>query len=88
MNAEDWIKYPGCVFYQNKREHAVGVGHASFVKSPDLTEWWIVYHGMYDPTNGWQERNLRAQKFTWNQDGSPKFPRPGYGPYAVPSEQR
>jgi GH43 family beta-xylosidase len=89
MNPEDWDKNEeGCVFYQNPQEQAYGVGHASFVKSPDGSEDWIVYHGMRDPTNGWSARTIRTQKFTWNEDGSPKFPRPGYGPYEVPSGQR
>lgn len=88
MNAEDWIKNnEGCVFYQDKKNQASGVGHASFVKSMDGKEDWIVYHGMRDPWNGWSARTIRTQKFTWNSDGSPKFPRPGYGPYPVPSGQ-
>ncbi|THW91277.1 Arabinanase/levansucrase/invertase [Aureobasidium pullulans] len=88
MNPSDWRKNnQGCVFYQNPKAEAYGVGHASFTKSPDGTEDWIVYHGMRDPANGWSARTIRAQPFTWNADGSPKFPRPGYGPYQVPSGQ-
>ena len=88
MNAEDWVKNnEGCVFYQNKREQTYGVGHASFVKSPDGTQDWIVYHGMQNPFTGWSARTIRAQQFTWNEDGSPNFPRPGYGPYQIPSGQ-
>lgn len=88
MNPSDWKKHnDGCVFYQNPEEEAYGVGHASFVQSPDGTEDWIVYHGMRDPSNGWAARTIRTQKFTWNEDGTPKFPRPGYGPYQVPSGQ-
>ncbi|KAE9979418.1 hypothetical protein BLS_009839 [Venturia inaequalis] len=86
MDLASWKKTnDGCVFYQNPQEEAFGVGHASFVKSPDGSEDWIVYHGMRDPTNGWSARTIRAQKFGWNNNGSPKFPRPGYGPYTVPS---
>jgi GH43 family beta-xylosidase len=52
-----------------------------FTASPDGTENWIVYHGMEDPYTGWSARNIRTQKFTWNEeDGTPNFPRPGYGP--------
>ncbi|KAK5131206.1 hypothetical protein LTR08_001231 [Meristemomyces frigidus] len=88
MNNQDWKKNnEGCVFYQNALENAYGVGHASFTTSPDSTEDWIVYHGMEDPYTGWSARNIRAQKFTWNVDGTPKFPRPGYGPYPVPAGQ-
>ena len=89
MNVQDWRKKnDGCVFYQNKLEGAYGVGHASFTTSPDGKEEWIVYHGMRDPSNGWSDRTIRAQKFEWNGDGSPKFPSPGYGPYQVPSGQK
>ncbi|KAF2154936.1 glycoside hydrolase family 43 protein [Myriangium duriaei CBS 260.36] len=88
MNNQDWVKRDaGCVFYQNKLEDAYGVGHASFVKSPDGSEEWIVYHGMRNAWNGWTARTIRAQKFGWNSDGSPSFPRPGYGPYPVPAGQ-
>ncbi|KAF2213647.1 glycoside hydrolase family 43 protein [Cercospora zeae-maydis SCOH1-5] len=88
MNPQDWRKYnEGCVFYQNPLEKAYGVGHASFTTSPDGTEDWIVYHGMENPFSGWSARTIRTQKFGWNDDGSPKFPRPGYGPYEAPSGQ-
>jgi GH43 family beta-xylosidase len=87
MNPSDWRKHPYPIFYQNPREHAYGVGHASFTTSPDGQENWIVYHGMQDPTDGWYARTIRAQKFEWNDDGTPNFPKPGYGPYAVPSGQ-
>jgi GH43 family beta-xylosidase len=88
MNPQDWKKNnEGCVFYQNPMEEAYGVGHASFTTSPDGTEDWVVYHGMRNYMSGWGQRTVRTQKFTWNEDGSPKFPRPGYGPYEVPSGQ-
>jgi GH43 family beta-xylosidase len=47
MNPKHWKKHTeGCVFYQNEAESAFGVGHASFVKSADGKEDWIVYHGL------------------------------------------
>lgn len=52
-----------------------GVGHASFTKSPDGAEDWIVYHSKADPSPGWN-RVIRTQKFTWNTDGSPNFGTP------------
>ncbi|TKA83283.1 hypothetical protein B0A55_00796 [Friedmanniomyces simplex] len=88
MNNQDWRKNnENCVFYQNALQNAYSVGHASFTTSPDGTEDFIVYHGMEDPYTGWAARNIRTQKFTWNADGTPNFPRPGYGPYPVPSGQ-
>jgi GH43 family beta-xylosidase len=87
MNPSDWRKLPYPVFYQSPSDAAYGVGHASFTTSPDDSEDWIVYHGMRDPSIGWYARTIRAQKFGWNEDGSPSFPKPGYGPYLVPSGQ-
>lgn len=46
MNVQDWRKNDeGCVFYQDALNQAYGVGHASFTKSPDGSQNWIVYHG-------------------------------------------
>jgi GH43 family beta-xylosidase len=91
MNPEDWEKdESGCVFYQNAEEDVYGVGHASFVESPDGEESWIVYHGMREPGLGWAARTIRAQRFEWaseEEGGRPLFPRPGIGPYEVPSGQ-
>ncbi|KAK5037780.1 hypothetical protein LTS07_001247 [Exophiala sideris] len=81
MDPGSWQKYTaGCVFYQNPDTEVYGVGHASFTTSPDGTQDWLVYHG-------WAARTIRTQQFTWNSDGTPNFPRPGIGPYNVPSGQ-
>ena len=90
MDLNSWTKHTeGCVFYQNPDEEAYGVGHASFVQSPDDSEWWIVYHGMRDYLTGWSARTIRTQQFFWDETtGWPVFPRPGYGPYATPSGQQ
>lgn len=46
----------------------------------DRTQDYIVYHAMADPGAGWDGRTTRAERFTWNPDGSPSFPRPsGFG---------
>jgi GH43 family beta-xylosidase len=47
-------------------------GHASFTKSPDATEDWIVYHAARHKGAGWN-RNTRMQRFTWDVDGNPCF---------------
>lgn len=47
-------------------------GHASFVKSPDGCEDWIVYHAARSQGAGW-DRNIRAQRFTWDDSGKPCF---------------
>lgn len=66
---ENWIK-SGPVFEGN--EKVFGVGHCSFVKSPDGNEDWIVYHSKKTTNPGW-ERDVRMQPFTWKPDGTPDF---------------
>ena len=46
-----------------------GVGHASFVQSPDNTESWILYHAYSSAVSphDWSERTVRAQKLFWNE---------------------
>ncbi len=72
LDRSSWIK-TGPVF-QGTSE-VLGTGHCSFVLSPDETENWIVYHSKITEAPGWK-RNVRAQKFTWNKDGSPDFGLP------------
>jgi GH43 family beta-xylosidase len=68
----NWIK-KGPVFQGSSQVY--GVGHCSFVTSPDGTENWIVYHSKKSATPGWQ-RDVRMQQFTWNADGTPNFGQP------------
>ncbi|NQX66529.1 family 43 glycosylhydrolase [Paenibacillus alba] len=64
----------------SKAASAFGPGHNSFTKSPDGTEDWIVYHADLKSGGGWGNRTVRAQKFTWNADGTPNFGTPvAYG---------
>jgi len=52
-------------------------GHNSFFKSPDGKEDWILYHANSEPGQGCgKHRSPRAQKFTWNADGTPHFGEP------------
>ncbi|CAM4260420.1 family 43 glycosylhydrolase [Paenibacillus endophyticus] len=62
-----------------------GPGHNSFTKSPDGTEDWIVYHATLKSGASWGNRSVRAQKFTWNPDGTPNFGTPAA--YNAPVEQ-
>ena len=65
----NWEK-TGPVFQGNSQ--VLGVGHCSFVKSPDNTEDWIIYHSKKSTTPGW-DRDVRMQPFKWNSDGTPNF---------------
>ncbi|BBO35733.1 alpha-L-arabinofuranosidase II [Lacipirellula parvula] len=85
MSASSWVKSPTPVFKQ--AGDIVGTGHASFVKSPDGTEDWIVYHAHHDPNNWQDDRDILIQQFTFNADGTPNFgtPIPKTTPVVVPS---
>ncbi|WP_051318451.1 family 43 glycosylhydrolase [Cohnella thermotolerans] len=73
LNPSSWTKRPEPVFA--KTDRVFGPGHASFVKSPDGKEDWIVYHAAVASGAGWH-RNIRAQPFRWNEDGTPDFGEP------------
>lgn len=80
---ENWVK-SGPVFEGN--EKVFGVGHCSFVKSPDETEDWIIYHSKKSTNHGW-DRDVRIQPFTWKPDGTPDFGKaiPAGVPLKLPS---
>ena len=65
MNPNAWSKGSEPVFQQTSTVH--GVGHASFTKSPDGTEDWIVYHAAKRSGGGW-DRDIHMQLFTWHDD--------------------
>lgn len=73
MQIASWEKKPTPVF--SKTEHVFGPGHASFVKSPSGEEDWIVYHAAKHSGAGWN-RNVRMQRFSWDDGGDPKFGEP------------
>lgn len=69
LDPQNWTK-KGPVFEGNSQVY--GVGHCSFVKSPDGTEDWIVYHSKKSTSAGW-DRDVRMQPFGWKADGTPDF---------------
>lgn len=89
LNPNNWWRHNQPVFWRHDEAGVYGVGHASFTISPDGREPWIVYHGMSSPNAGWEGRTARVQKYGWNPDNSPAFPRPtGFGtPLETPSGQ-
>ncbi|MGN8646602.1 family 43 glycosylhydrolase [Gracilibacillus sp. HCP3S3_G5_1] len=70
-----WEKSPEPVFEKDPNVGVYGPGHNGFFKSPDGTEDWIIYHAAKFQGSGW-DRNIRMQKFTWNEDGTPNFGKP------------
>ena len=88
LNPASWKKSSLPVFWQSPKAGAYGPGHASFFRSPDGTEDWMLYHANLRPAQGCGDhRAPRAQRFHWNPDGTPDFGRPiGIGmPIASPS---
>ncbi|GAB7105382.1 hypothetical protein JCM4814A_36960 [Streptomyces phaeofaciens JCM 4814] len=77
LNAASWKKTQTPVFQRNDAAGVYGPGHNGFFSSPDGTENWIVYHANSSSGGGCGNgRTTRAQKFTWNADGTPNFGTP------------
>ena len=75
MDANAWKKFDEPVF--ERTEEVFGPGHNGFFTSPDGSEDWLVYHGNDSVEHGCSAtRSLRAQKFEWNDDGTPDFGKP------------
>lgn len=83
LEPSNWVK-SGPVFSGDAQ--VFGVGHCSFVKSPDNSEDWIIYHSKKSTKPGW-DRDVRMQRFTWKVDGTPDFgtPVPGGKAMKIPS---
>ena len=91
MTKSSWNKPNAPAF--SKFGNVYGPGHASFVKSPDNIQWWIVYHAANTDGSGWDRRVL-TQQFSWDGDipyfGYPiekgiPIPSPSIGPgYSMP----
>ncbi len=83
LDPASWRKHPRPVFAS---ENAVfGPGHCALVTSPNGREPWIVYHAARWQGAGWT-RSLRAQPFSWDADGTPRFgsPAPTNQPIPLP----
>ncbi|MEP6951457.1 MAG: family 43 glycosylhydrolase [Ginsengibacter sp.] len=88
MKASSWTKTDHPVFKQSPKNKVYATGHNSFFTSPDGNEDYILYHANGEPGQGCgSHRSPRAQKFTWNADGTPNFgePVPGGVELSVPS---
>lgn len=90
MKARSWVKHPQPVFKASGVRGTHAAGHNSFFKSPDGTEDWILYHANAEQGQGCgMNRSPRAQKFTWNADGTPNLGSPVAAgvPVAIPSDK-
>lgn len=77
LDPKSWKKHPDPVFQSDPERGVYAPGHNSFFKSPDGREDWILYHANDKPGQGCGgHRSPRAQKFSWNKDGTPNFGKP------------
>ena len=77
LSASSWTKSSTPVFQRNDSAGVYGPGHNGFFTSPDGNESWIVYHANDSASDGCDNgRTTRAQKFTWNADGTPNLGTP------------
>jgi GH43 family beta-xylosidase len=91
LDSLSWKKSLYPVFKQSPENSVYGTGHNSFFKSPNGKEDWILYHANSQPGQGCGKfRSPRAQKFIWNNDGSPNFgvPVKENMPLAIPATGR
>ncbi|MFC7760862.1 family 43 glycosylhydrolase [Catellatospora bangladeshensis] len=72
----NWVQHAGPVFWRNDAAGVYGPGHNGFFKSPDGSEDWIVYHGKTTSAYTYAGRTTRAQRISWNADGTPNMGRP------------
>lgn len=67
LDPKAWEKFPDPIFASDKENRVYAPGHCSFVKSPDGTEDWIIYHMAKRAGAGW-DRLACAQKIKWVDD--------------------
>ena len=73
LRAGNWVKSPEPVF--SSANGGYGPGRASFVTGENGKHYWMIYHDARYSGSGWN-RTIRAQPFTWNKNGSPRFGKP------------
>ncbi len=76
LDPRSWKQHPKLMFARVDQRGVYGPGHNFFFKSPDGKEDWIVYHAKTTTNDTYADRTTRAQKFTWNADGTPNFGLP------------
>jgi GH43 family beta-xylosidase len=73
LNPDSWRKHREPVL--RATDKTWGVGHNCFVRSPDGSEDWIVFHAKLETTPNWN-RAIHAQPFHWDHEGRPVFGAP------------
>lgn len=73
LNPRAWRKHAEPILQQAGRTW--GPGHNCFVKSPDGSEDWIVFHAKIEMRPNWK-RAIHLERFSWSADGTPVFTPP------------
>src|SRR5690606_29762392 len=73
LDPASWTKRPRPLF--EGTEETYGVGHSCFVRSPDGSEWWHVYHAKRDRNPGWR-RAVFVQPMSFGPRGMPRLGKP------------
>ena len=77
LDPASWKKFDHPFFEQDPAAGVYAPGHNGFFKSLDGKQDWIIYHANSDSHGGCGgNRSPRAQRFTWNADGTPDFGKP------------
>lgn len=69
----NWRQVKAPVFQRRDAARVFGPGSASFFRSPDGRQDWIVYHAKDFSGDAFVPRTVRTQRFGWAKDGSPAF---------------
>lgn len=75
MKRNNWKKTPHPVFEWSPQNSIYGPGRGTFAKAKDGTMWLLYAAKSTDAPNA-AHREVRAQRFTWQKDGSPNFGAP------------
>ncbi|WP_245970402.1 glycoside hydrolase family 43 protein [Pseudochryseolinea flava] len=76
MDPDSWVKDSQPVFSKLPEGQVYGPGHCSFFTSDDGTDW-IVYHANPQTGQGCgNNRSIRMQPFSWDNNGKPFFGKP------------
>ncbi len=78
LEASNWTKSPGPVFYTNEDLHRYGPGHNSFTTAGDGETVIMIYHARdYKEIKGHElsdpNRATRARVVQWTESGFPDF---------------
>ncbi|NUR27542.1 MAG: family 43 glycosylhydrolase [Catenulispora sp.] len=74
LQKSSWVKAANPAFQRSDADGVYGPGSNGFFKSPDGTQDWMVYNANSSAGGGCDmNRSTRAQKITWNADGTPNL---------------